>query len=329
VGIGLNSKKKHWPFAAVFLAVASGCVTVVKDTKQFKYEVSLTVAGEPMVLSSTNTCVLDNESFSERGPRWQVLPENGFVGGHADPIALGTSASGIKLQARPKGIVLDDDYCDASNSSNPRRSLASRVYFRQPLSDLAYGSVDTGRDVQTDFGKISVSSATITQVSSGHSLTSPHPVHEARGALYFHSIDVEFRSVGAVPGLLSYLASERRLWVGEGAQIPFDAAALHDLIQGSPLSNALWPYTVAADSELPLQKSTSWHPGPFQEWRVGSAHDRLGPADSSAVLSTEWVELENSRIELPIAEYAWRFIYDAKKSEVVVLRVEQVPLVNQ
>lgn len=318
-------------FIVAFLTVTAGCVPVFKETKRFKYEVSLTIAGEPMVLSSTYICVLDNEFLNERGPMWQVLPENGFVDMHADPIALGTSASGIKLQARPRSIVQFEDYCDASNTGNPQRSLDSRVYFRQPSADLAYGSVDTGQDVKTDFGEISVKSATITRVSSGHSLGSPRPVHEARGVLYFHSIDVEFRSVGAFPGLLSYLASEHRLWVEEGAQIPFDAAARHDLTRGFPSSNELWPYSRNAASELALRKSTasSWHVGQFQEWRVGSAHDRLGPADSSAVVTTDWIELENSRIEFPIAEYAWRVVYNPKKHQVIILRLEQVPLVNQ
>lgn len=204
----------------------------IKQTKEFRYDVSVQLGDESIALSSTYTCVLDGSMLSERGPTWQIYRDT-----EGRIAALGRSKNGIELQAQPKGIMRPNDYCDAFNDGGVTRTVDSVLYFRQQRAS-SYHSVESGETKRSDLGEVKIS-ATVTRLKSGHALGLPKPPSAAVVRYYYaisatsRSVDETIKAYQAIypypdRGLQPYLMSQRRAWTSE-AMIPFDAAAREEL----------------------------------------------------------------------------------------------------
>jgi len=76
---------------------------------------------------------------------------------------------------------------------------------------------------------------------------------------------------------------------------------------------------------------SSWHVSRLQEWislsdSIPSLAVFGAPLDD---LATDWIDFEQSRIEFPMAELAWRYVYEPSTNRVVTFRMEVVTLTNQ
>jgi hypothetical protein len=316
-----------------------GCYASLNNAKEFRYEVSVQIGAESLVLAGNYTCVLRGQGLSERGPLWFPTAGRGLVQVGSDVVIVGRSATGVAIQARPKGIVTADQYCDAFSPGGPARTLDSRVFFRAAGADT-YSSVDSG--------EIRVASSSFTLLQSGFTPAPRGVVGPEAPTQQWYSVSAQARSIDAIEkdysdlyghgaGLRSFITSTQRLWLGKNSVLPFDEAARADLSASFKFREQLWPYGPHRQSgNLAMRHSgtSGWRPNALQEWMPVPAASlempNLGVGGTSLQgVGTDWIEYGGSRIEFPLAHLAYRYVYDQSKDQIVVFRIEVVPLVAQ